>query len=412
MKKLIYVSVTIILITFLGFSYLQYFVTDSNVSASGFWNKVGEGNLKAVKEEGKWKLYSVGTYYVNMLGIEGKQFNLLSQGVHEIDNENFSNFPPKKIPSQTVNIEMGIGKNQTIIKAGDEVYDVTNNQVVKTKNRDLIVSDNQLENLWLIDRVSGKAKPFLDNTGFVEAKNIVESFGNLGEYNGNLVWGYKPFITEDGENIIFHSNRDSIKNKNFSTSIYVVNKDGKNPKLILDAEKYNQGIRVIGVANNIVVAYLSNNDSIITYNLADSNEKEIKYQGHPVALSPNGSYLLFRKVIDDVVQREFYLLNMVDGTEEKIGMPDNYFYNGVGAWSPDGSKYAFYMNSLLDNDPTKGYRTNVEIGIVDINSKQIISYNKPSETSNLYTLGSISWLDNNQVLAYTDDNTTWSLLIE
>lgn len=408
MRKKIFFLILTILIVFLGIYFIKLYTPGINENNSSVWKEIGKGNLKAVDENGTWKLYPVGARYIDMLGIEGEEYKLLSQDVYEQDILSF-----KKIPSSIITIETINGNKSKIVKTDTELYDTKyepNKRMVRTKDNDLIISE--YDNLWLIDHNSEKAKSFLDLTGYEETSKILYNLNQNRDNKIFLNWGSNAFVTEDQEKIIFHSNRDSVINGNSFNSIYSVDTEGNNIKLLLDAEKYNQNIEVIGCANNLVVAYLNDNDSLVTYNLTDDEGKEIKLNGYPDSLSPDGNYLLYRKIVDDVIQREFYVLNLTDGSEEFIGMPDDYFYNSNGAWSPDSKKYAFYLNGYSNNDTNKGYRTNVKIGIVDIESKQINTYDNPSDKNYLYTLGSISWLGNNQVICYTDDNTTWSLTIE
>jgi hypothetical protein len=198
----------------------------------------------------------------------------------------------------------------------------------------------------------------------------------------------------------------------FSLSLYAVSTKEKTDHLILDATKYQEGIQYVGATKDKVVGYLSQKGTLLIYNIEKDELSEVPFKGFPDSLSPDGNNLLFRNITDNIVDPGFNVLDLSTGSIKKIGMPDNYFYNMVGAWSSNGAKFAFYLNGQEDNEPNKSYRTNVKIGIIDVANGILTSYDKPEQKSNLYTLGSISWIGDNNVIAYTDDNTSWKIKVE
>lgn len=117
-------------------------------------------NLKAVKEDGKWILYSV----------KLADSQLTSQDVYEVDDSII-----RKLPSQSIYI------NTYILKSDNQLYDTSykhtmeNSEMVKTKNNFLIINYNY-DNLWLINNESGEGKPFLATTGLDEAKKNCSIF--------------------------------------------------------------------------------------------------------------------------------------------------------------------------------------------------------------------------------------------
>lgn len=379
-----------------------------NAENSYKWQQIGIGNLKAVKEDGKIFLHSEETVYINMLGIEGKKSALLSQDIYEYDNAQVAKF--KKLNSQELEISSQNGNGMKALKSGSIVFSPYKG-LLKKKNGEFIYTDDLNRNIWTLNMKDGNSTPLLDTKGYDEKANVVQSFGNLGEEHGDLIWAKNAKLSGNSDVVLFQSNRETVSNKNFSLSVYRTS-NGTDIKNIMDSRKYNQGVLLFDVKGNTALGYAPQGDIIIAYDIALDLTKEYKINGHPEALSPNGTQLLIRKVLNDTVQKDFYLLDLVSGEEKFIGMPEGFFYNGDGAWSEDGTKYAFYLNGLNNNDNTKSYRTNIKIGVIDAANSTIQVYDKPTESNNLYTLGSISWIDTNTVIANTDDNNAWALIIK
>jgi Tol biopolymer transport system component len=130
------------------------------------------------------------------------------------------------------------------------------------------------------------------------------------------------------------------------------------------------------------------------------------------ALSPDGSKILFRKVSGMYIQKDLWVLDLTTGNETKVeGMPNGYFYNTGGEWSPDGTKFAFYANGFTNIDKNKIYRDNNLLSIIDTADFKITSYEKPQVTANLYPLGALHWIGNENILTYLDDNSSWSFKV-
>jgi hypothetical protein len=405
-KKNVKVLAVLLVIMMMLFVSAQRFETHAQPKST--WTKLANGNLVAEKANGKWILHSDQAVYINMLGIRGKESALLNQDVYEAQDTQLSLNKLKKMSDVK-----GLSHSNTqtdFIQSGGMLF-ATNKQAQKNSDGNLIYSDDNNENIWKVD-VNGNSTSMLDTAGLEDTKKVLKSFGDLGENNGRVIWGNKAMVSGDGKSVLFQSNRDEISNKKFDLSVYKLSDGQTVPTKILDSRKYKQNITLFDVKNNIVVGYLSHGDTLITYDLNNGTEKVLDVKGHPEALSPDGTKLLIRMVINDDVQSDFYAIDLQTNSVNRIPMPTDYFYNGDGAWSPDGSKFAFYMNGYKDNDSSKDYRTNIKIGVVNLAANSITTYDKPSDSSNLYTLGAISWLENNQVIANMDDNTSWALTIE
>ncbi len=299
------------------------------------------------------------------------------------------------------------------MEANGILFNPQHEKAIRLKDNRLIVESGDPDNLWALDG-NGNKVPLISMTGYRDKKKVIESIGNLGERAGNLKWSSDPHVGDDGHTVYFESNRDTVQNKNFLDSIYSVDTSkGTEPQMVLNSEKYQSDIQFLGVKGKKVAVFLGHKNSFLSYDLEANEEKIYSVNGFPVSISPTGENILFRKVAGGVILPDLFLLDLATGGERKIGMVQGYFFNTDGAWSPDGTKYAFSLNGENGNDPNNGwYRTNIKIGVIDITSGKITSFDKPSNKSNLYQLGHISWYRNNSVIVNTDDNNTWALILK
>lgn len=396
---------------------------NSEVTKNVGWSKIGIGNLQAEEVNGKWLLHSSPAVYLNMLGIQGKEYKNLSNDVYELTGDVTTELEVNKKES----VEMG-QSDQKIIKSGDKVFNALSETQLRLSSGNLIIGDPISRATISIIDSNGGSESLISVEGMNELKNEIAKLRETREaqeeaheevhdessheaHENHVVWADPAGVVED-DLVIYYSNKNSVKDNFSSLSIYAVSAKDKTDKLIMDATQYGEGVEFVGAAKNTVVGYLSMQDALLVYDTANGNVEQIPFNGYPDSLSPDGNTLLFRNITNHVVDSELQILDLKSGAVKMIGMPEEYFYNMVGAWSKNGDKFAFYMNGKNGNDSNKAYRTNVKIGVVDVKKGAITAFEKPDKNSNLYTLGSISWIGNYQVVANTDDNYSWSLKVE
>lgn len=73
-------------------------------------------------------------------------------------------------------------------------------------------------------------------------------------------------------------------------------------------------------------------DSLLVTNAVTGETKEYAIQGLPDAISKDGTHVLFRKVKENYVLSELWLLQLSTGKETRIGdVPQDYYFNKGGS---------------------------------------------------------------------------------
>lgn len=221
-----------------------------------------------------------------------------------------------------------------------------------------------------------------------------------------------PLAVWPDDTVIYYTNRRTIADGFSGMSINALSSKTGVDIPIIPAEEWGEGVQFIGASDEKVVGYLSRAEVLLIYGRQTGKTDVLPFHGYPDSLSPDGKTLLYRLSVDHIVQPEFYAFDLLTKQSRLLGMPEGYFYNGIGAWSENGKMFAFYLNGKDGNDPEKPYRTNVKIGVLDATAGVIHVYEKPESSSSLYTLGSISWIGNQFVVAVTDRFESWVLDIK
>ncbi len=384
-----------LLIICLSFALIN-FPLFSNAEASN-WEYIGSGNLNVMETDDGYLLYPVPANYVRGLqGVKAREFKMGTKLAYQFFNNSIS----------PLDVE------ETVVQLGGEQVGITQiNGYAFLENRDktqristgeIITDSNDGSNLWLISNI-GEVKPLLDNSNISAVRDNIQN----DQQKHYLIWALDPYALN--HKIAYLSNRDTIINGNSGTSVHVVNEDGSNDTRIIPAEKYGP-VRIIGVAKNIVAAHSPQNKSVIIADTLTGEVETFNIEGWPQSLSTNGRYILFRKMEGPMVTQNMFILNLETGDETQVtGLPDGYFYNTGGTWSPDSRLFAFYANGRKLINKDSFYRDDNLLVVVDTATNKIKSYGKPAGDTVLYPLGAIQWAGNNRVVTYSVDDTAWML---
>lgn len=374
------------------------------------WTEIGKGNLRAEEIHGKWVLYSSPAVYLDMLGMTGKTFKNLSTDVYELEGDITTAFNLKKKEAASI-ITPKIQSNVELLKSGEYEFNSSSTTQHRLSNGYIVIDDPITNKNISIIGADGVDQGVVNTDEYNVIVDAVNQLNESNEFKGELIWAKLADVLDD-DTIVYYSNKHSAISNYFPLSLYTVSATDNSEKLIMDASHYGEGIKFVGATNNRIVGHLSRKGVLLVYSKPNGELVEIPFTGYPDSLSPDGNTVLFRNTTDNIINPQFHVLDLNNGSIKAIGMPSGYFYNMNGAWSKDGTKFAFYMNGFDDNEQNKSYRTNVKIGIVDVEIGSIVTYEKPSGKSNLYTLGSVSWIGNDYIIAYTDDNTSWKLKVD
>lgn len=139
-----------------------------------------------------------------------------------------------------------------------------------------------------------------------------------------LVWTSGPYPVDNGNQIVFVSNRTTILDGITDKSLHMVDTEGKNEVIMLDSRLYGD-IRIVDTFGAWVFAE-SADHSLILFNVLTREMKKFEIEGHVDAVSENATHVLYRKMMDDYVLPELWMFHVDHASEQLIGdMPDNYF---------------------------------------------------------------------------------------
>lgn len=403
-KKLVYGLGAITLVSALAVS-----STLDSSQAGQSWHYVGNGNLDVVNVGNEWILYPTPTTYTpGVAGAKEKEFKMGSKFAYKMgfsNNGTITSPRPVDLTEKQV-----ITKNESIpiIVTDGKAFLGNKSKTRRLSNGSIVTDVADHSNLYVISDDGSSIKSLLDSTWYNETfRQVIEDNEHKEEDKVYLYWAHNPHPVSSGQQIAYQSNRHSVSSGFGGTSVYVVNSDGSNDRILIDAMKYGP-MWIVGAAKDIVVAHVPNNHSIIAANVVTGEIKQYSIQGWAESLSPNSKYLVFRKAEGGYILPDLFVLNLETSQESKIsGMPSEYFYNAEGEWSPDGIRYAFYANGEKNINPSKLYRDNNLLTVIDTETMSITSYGKPPGNRSLYPLGAIHWIDSTHLITYSDDDTSW-----
>jgi hypothetical protein len=378
------------------------------IEADTGWFRVGNGNMDIMTDENSTLFYPSPTTYIEGLqGARGKDFKLGTKAAYKLSSPTDSSVQPKQInvidDSVTLNDEI-----IPIIKVDGMAFLANREETRRISTGQIVTDVKDRSNLWLISNDGATAFPLLNNTGYDDLlRKVIEDNGTKEEDKIYLVRANNPKPVSNGTQIAFQSNMHVASSGKGDSSVYVVNIDGSNERILMDSEKYGS-VRIVDTAKDIVVAHNTNKNTLIIGDTQTGVVTEYPFNGWADVLSQDGRFLFFRKIDGDNVTQNFYVINLSTGEESKVsGLPNGYFYNTGGEWSPDGTRFTFIANGFDQINEKKLYRDNNLLVVLDTETMSIQSYGKPEGSAAIYPLGSIHWTDSNHIMVYFDDDSSW-----
>jgi hypothetical protein len=384
-------------------------INPASSQAGVSWHRVGNGNLDVMKQaDGSYLLYPAPTTYVpGVKGSQGKEFKLGTKAAYKLI-QNGDSFTPQAVTMKDAKVTVGKRQAELVQAAGHSF--VTNKEKThRLKSGEVIMETEDSSNLIAVSDDGSTSRALLNNDGYdaLLAKVIAKNEGK-GEDKQYLVWATNAHAMLDGEKVVFSSNKNTIEHGTDDYSVFVVDADGSNEKVLIDSEQYG-AVGIIGTTGNLVVAHNIERRSVITADVVTGEIKEYVINGWPQVLAANGNNLMFRPLVGDYIQQnDLRVLNLTTGAISQVtGMPAGYFYNTGGEWSPDGTRFAFYANGLQNKNEAKMYRDNNLLVMFDTTTLKIQTIGTPPGNRSLYPLGALHWVGDNQLLTYADDDSAW-----
>lgn len=318
------------------------------------WLKIGQGNLDVLLEEGGFVLFPTATTYTpGVAGSKGKEFRLGTLKAYKLKIQEDDSIWSKELPIEEIVLKSGessiplVRIEERLLLANGQKNDVT-------AENETLLSDYEA-NIGLIAKDGASVRKLLDTSGreaFLEKAR--KKFGS-GEGKMFPYWAVSPKTIHDGKQIVFVSNVDEELTGQFA--LHLIDTDGSNHKVIVSGGPFNGLHRILGVAGNVVIVQTGRN-SVVQADLGTGGVKEFPIGGTAEILSPDASRLIFRKDQKGLLP-DLWVLNLKTGEQAKAsGMPQGYFYNSGGEWSPDGAKFAFYGLGENNRNAAKSHRDN------------------------------------------------------
>jgi hypothetical protein len=202
------------------------------------------------------------------------------------------------------------------------------------KNGERIKRDGGINNITLIS-ADGKTEHSLFTQESIDGlwKKAIEVNPSDGESKASLFMAASAMPVDNGQQIAYATNKDTIitKQGDGSFNINLVQIDGTNDRILLDGSKYGGNILLLDSVGDRIIAAGADR-SILDISISTGKVHHYPVNGHLDALSVDGQYVLYRKMIDDSqVGTEIAYFDLTSGKSIDLGqMEKNYvFTQGV-----------------------------------------------------------------------------------
>lgn len=389
------------------FAITQTIHNPSTTEAYQVWKKVGSGHLSVSKVGDDYILYpSPATYFKKGKGAKGKEFYVKTKKAYKLKftNEEMS-------VSETESAEMTLQRNNLkfpLSKVNKKMFMRNKEKTIYASTGHIVTEDEQFSNLWKIDE-NGNVTPLMNDAQFERTKKIIQKKNaTRGEHKLKMVWASDPHSMKKNKKIAFASNKASLIKGKDETSLYVVNEDGTQERLLVNASKYGSQ-KIVGTGDDTVISLNPHKFNLVVSHVTNGHVQEYPIQGWAESVSPSGKFVVFRKVVDTMIMNELHIYDVERKKEYLVsGMPPDYFYNSGGEWSEDGRYFAFIANGVHQiNKKNVLYRDNNILVILDTADMTLSTVGRPHQTASLYPSASISWIDSTHILTYLDDDVSW-----
>jgi hypothetical protein len=379
----------------------------TTTNANTDWKRIGEGHLRVVPNGTDYLLYpSPATFFKRGKNSTGKEFVIKTKKAYIL---HLSKDKLQIIPARMVEktVQRGRFKFPTMI-INNKIFLGNREKTLRTANENMITDDEHSSNLWRVDKQSN-ITPLINDSN---AAGITIKMNKMNETRGenklHLVWATEPHMLKKGQQIAFASNKNSVLQGSADMSLYTINEDGTNERLLVDAAKYGNQ-QVVGVGDDTIVSLNPSKFNIVVSSTSSPEIHEYPINGWAESVSPSGRFVLFRQVIDVTIMPDLYVYDIEKQATLKItGMPKNHFYNAGGEWSEDGSRFAFIANGEKQiNKKNSLYRDNNVLVVLDTSDMTISSLGKPNQAASIYPSASLSWIGSSNILIYLDDDSAW-----
>lgn len=175
-------------------------------------------------------------------------------------------------------------------------------------------------NIYLEDR-KGRVIPVLGDKEREVFRERLEDLPTLSSVD--LIWSSEPHPIDDGQYIVYNSNRSDLVLGSDSTSIHIITSDGDAERLLLDSERYGSVTLVDTVGTRIYAQ--GDKGSLVVVDVSTLEVKRYDLQGVLDAVSSDGQHVLYRKRVDGYVLPELYIFNLATTESQFAGdVPKEY----------------------------------------------------------------------------------------
>ncbi len=146
------------------------------------------------------------------------------------------------------------------------------------------------------------------------------------EYKPIPYLAVSPMPVSDGHSIVFVSNEHALLSGTGGFQLKLIHDDGTGER-VLPLPANIQYPMLKDTSGNRIFIEAAPDRSLLVYDIATKKTERFQIHGTVDAISRDGEHVLFRKVIDSLVQHKLYILDCQTGHIEAIGdQPSDYFF--------------------------------------------------------------------------------------
>ncbi len=375
------------------------------------WFKVGEGNYKIAgsTKDGGVVAFAVpyGQWLVeNQRPQSDKPGVCFSIGAAPIIRT--TRVDSKKLPQSPKSVQAGLTSLLTMT-VSDETFTViphASDLVYSRKSRDgstVVWNERSAAAIWASGTKDWAPRQVTDDSA---RSKLIEAVRDRVPEGWSLYWAYNPVLLADGRTIVFQSNRNT---KDFvdGLSLWAVDLDGTNERLLLDASEFASGqghLELLGEYGNCLLVYEGKERKVYLVDRESFSRKMLLEGVLVVSASPDGRYLVTQPPF---AKEPLAVYSVRDGSSTAITIPSPYVFNDVGVWNDDCSQFAFYG---YDQSQPTGTRL-VTLTLSSGSDPVVSVYASPVPMTDFEMSGALSWAGDSGILASLTNGQSWLLVL-
>jgi hypothetical protein len=195
-----------------------------------------------------------------------------------------------------------------------------------------IKRDGSINNITLISSDGEMERSLFTEENIVQLwKKAKEINPSDGENKVYLYMADRAMPVNNGQLIAYGTNKDTIiKQREGSFNINLIHLDGTDDRMIVDGSKYGGNVTLLDNVGDRIVAEGADR-SLLDISIASGKVRRFPINGRVDALSADGKYVLYRKMIgESQIGTEIAAFDLSTGKSIELGQIDNNYVFAQG----------------------------------------------------------------------------------